>query len=187
MLGQSLPVNGSIKFEAAWNPLLGSHDLVAQYGLGPTPFAIEVLPSDLAICPGCEIPEVSFSPGGQVNLSGFQIDLATINVTSETGSLVALEDPLGTFTFDESSTSEIRLSLENGLDAFDLTSLPIAWSTVGTEDVFVSFTTTEGDIMGPFALPASVYQQAVPEPSGALLMAMLTLGLLARARCRRTP
>lgn len=179
-------VDGSIKLPVSWNPLLGSRDLVAQYGIDSTGVAtaIRVFSSDLALCPGCEVPRVALQPGGQVSLSGFEVELTEVHVTSASGSLLALEEPDPLFSLDNDTQEAVRLAIPAGLNALEATALPIAWSTIGVQDVFVSFTTVDGDVIGPFAVPAEAYRQAVPEPSTGLLLVAAIGGCIPRRRRR---
>ena len=184
VLGTRVTVEGSsIKLDAGLNPLLEHGDVEVNFGTGPTVQSIEILPSDLKLCPGCEVPEVALAADGQLEISGVESELSAISVSSESGSLLSLASP-EEFDVLAASDNEVLLAVADEVDVVEAVSLPIAWRAAGTEDVFVTFTTEGGQQIGPFALDASAYE-AVPEPSSfALAGAALLFGFSWRRRRR---
>lgn len=183
-LDQRVNVVGSIKTDIGVNPLLESEALQVSYGEGTDPILVEVLESDLAICPGCAVPEVSFVRGGQMLIEGFESPLAKIEVTSASGSLIPLTIEADEFAVAFASDSSVRLAAAEGVDAFLRQALPVAWNTAGIDDVLFEFTTIEGTLLGPFVLGEATYEQALPEPSSQSLIGIAFLGVLALRRQR---
>ncbi len=185
-LGGAVDVDGSVKTEIGFNPLLGASELTVNYGTDARIRSFEVLPSDLALCPGCENPTIGIDSSGQFEIAGFETELTRVTMTSASGALTALNTEEGPWALVESSEEEILLTVRDAeVDAFSALDLPIAWSSFGTQDVFVTFTTISGAQIGPFPLPEASYTPAVPEPQSVVILG-LGLALLASLRSRRS-
>ena len=182
---EAVQVTGSLKTDIGINPLLETEAIFVAFGDGAGPIEIEVLESDLAICPGCAVPEVSFVPGGQLLIEGFEAPLARVEITSASGSLVPLTIDAEEFAVLFASDSEIRLAAAEGVDAFLRQALPVAWNIEGLEDIQFEFTTIEGAVLGPFALAEATFEQALPEPSSHALIGMAFVGMLTLRRKSR--
>ena len=159
----------SVTLDARLNPLLDPSDVQVNFGVGSNVQDVLILPSDLKLCPGCEVPEVAFAANGTLEISGVESELSAITVASESGSLRSLDATAEEFDVLAASDQEVLLAVGEEADIVEAVSLPIAWRNAGSEDVTVSFTTVDGLQIGPFALNASAYDAAVPEPSGLAL------------------
>lgn len=180
----SAPIGTTVEISGSYPLLFGPRDISRLdeldiqilYG-GATPLDN---PFGFA-CESCVYPDATITPEGGIEVTNINEPIVRVSVFANEGGLLQLTEVPAGATITKSTATRLVLENPDGFDPADLATLGFSTGASSSGEAFIKFDLSTGSSFGPMPVASA----AIPEPNGALLVLVATLGCFPIRKRRR--